>query len=808
MSEKEYSDWQKIDLHIHTDKSAETKSGDYTGVFSIDVLKQKLIDNNVQIFSLTDHNIINVDAYERYYQNYNPEADPLLLLGVEFDIRGSSKTYHTLLIFNTSRIEDVKAFDQKVEAKYQELNISQKTNRILEFEDIYDLTKEDPFKDFFFIPHAGNADKNIVSGNRSSIPETQRTLILMQSALEKVTKQETIEHYQSGFDQLLNPDFQQRGDIAYITFSDNHNCSKYPCQHTGNTGNHSFYYVKGKKSYETIRLAFIDPYSRIKSSDEYNQIDKTLNTIDSVEIEENKLLSKGSVKFSPHLNVIIGGRSSGKSLLMWILGNKIDGIKLNESKKYDNVVDIEKVKIKAKNDSLANGKTTLNQKFIYIEQGDIVNSFENKDLSLLALKVEKDKEYNQFGDILNDRKNSLEKLIEDFIKSYSKAYQNSIEKSSFIIHDKDINNELTSDHYFYKYTPQEIIDNLKENEYQHLSEKLIEQISSLDEIRNSSLIAFSAEEKNDIAKIIGLFNKKHLEIRNILRNIQKKSVFLDKAQNIINDAKDSLSEASRSRKISSDNLQNLLQDIKQRFMLRRDIKNVAKNIEEFDYSSKTQIPLSNGATLVRCIKTDEKITDLLIDCISNVSSESSLFSCFQSLLDNNNVLIKSHKSKKPEDLQKKITAQLRELYEYMKKPTDYLEYDDQSNSQGKSPGYNSEQYLKIMLHSPSIKTIFIDQPEDNLGNNFISEELVQTIRKIKFEKQIFLVTHNPSLVVYGDAECIILSENNGQQIQYKQLVIEDKDTQESICKILDGGEYIFNNRAQKYNIHRLKKERL
>ncbi len=98
-----YSDWLKIDLHIHTDKSAETKTGDYKGTFSVSLLKEKLKSNDVRIFSLTDHNIINIDAYREYYESYNPDKDPLLLVGIEVDIRGYAKTYHTLLIFNASR---------------------------------------------------------------------------------------------------------------------------------------------------------------------------------------------------------------------------------------------------------------------------------------------------------------------------------------------------------------------------------------------------------------------------------------------------------------------------------------------------------------------------------------------------------------------------------------------------------------------------------------------------------------------------------------------------------------------------------
>lgn len=63
---KKYSEWFKVDLHIHTDFSKQTKTNDYQGHFDINILKQKLIENDVKLFSLTDHNIINVDAYRNY----------------------------------------------------------------------------------------------------------------------------------------------------------------------------------------------------------------------------------------------------------------------------------------------------------------------------------------------------------------------------------------------------------------------------------------------------------------------------------------------------------------------------------------------------------------------------------------------------------------------------------------------------------------------------------------------------------------------------------------------------------------------
>ena len=49
-----YSDWFKVDLHIHTDFSKKTKTNDYQGHFDINVLKQKLVENTVLDLSKSD----------------------------------------------------------------------------------------------------------------------------------------------------------------------------------------------------------------------------------------------------------------------------------------------------------------------------------------------------------------------------------------------------------------------------------------------------------------------------------------------------------------------------------------------------------------------------------------------------------------------------------------------------------------------------------------------------------------------------------------------------------------------------------
>lgn len=509
--EEKYSDWFKIDLHIHTDKSKETKEGDYKGTFSVDTLKTKLKENEVKIFSLTDHNIVNVEAYSAYYSNYDEKEDPLLLLGIELDIQGSTKTYHSLLIFNHSDIQSVESISEKLEKKYSDKSISDKKQRVLSIEDIVDIFEKE---DFFFIPHAGDASKNIVSGNRSTIHETQRMLILMQSALEKVTKEEIIKHYNIGFDKLLSKEFQDKKDIAYITFSDNHCCEKYPKTHFGDN-DFSHFYIKGIKSYESIRLAFIDPESRIKSPEEYHNIDKTNNIVEKIKIEKNLVLTDTELFFSPHLNAIIGGRSSGKSLLMWIIGNKIDGV--NPSKKDYNV-ELDKVSLKTKNDSSLKDSVSLGNSFLYLEQGDIIKYFEEKKLNELAAKAGKKDEYDRARNELVSKKNELNSFVESLTRAYEDAYNNN--SNQFVFHQRVVENVISNKDCVVKFDLAVLI--AQTEQYEDAITLLSKTLNNLEDIKKLSLINLTPDEIIAIENTEGIFNDKIKGLQKTIERIKTK----------------------------------------------------------------------------------------------------------------------------------------------------------------------------------------------------------------------------------------------------------------------------------------------
>ena len=128
--------------------------------------------------------------------------------------------------------------------------------------------------------------------------------------------------------------------------------------------------------------------------------------------------------------------------------------------------------------------------------------------------------------------------------------------------------------------------------------------------------------------------------------------------------------------------------------------------------------------------------------------------------------------------------------------------------------------LRLLLDfDDSLCPIIIDQPEDDLDNRAIYDQLVTYLRKQKKHRQIILATHNPNVVVGADAELVIVANQNGDsspnqdgvKFEYYANAIEDsftdnsinttllqKGIREHICEILEGGNTAFEIREKKY----------
>ena len=70
-----------------------------------------------------------------------------------------------------------------------------------------------------------------------------------------------------------------------------------------------------------------------------------------------------------------------------------------------------------------------------------------------------------------------------------------------------------------------------------------------------------------------------------------------------------------------------------------------------------------------------------------------------------------------------------------------------------SEGQQASALLELLL-SRSAGTLIIDQPEDDLDNNVVMR-VVELIRTSKSHRQLVFATHNPNIVVNGDADKIL-----------------------------------------------------
>ena len=120
-----------------------------------------------------------------------------------------------------------------------------------------------------------------------------------------------------------------------------------------------------------------------------------------------------------------------------------------------------------------------------------------------------------------------------------------------------------------------------------------------------------------------------------------------------------------------------------------------------------------------------------------------------------------------------------------------------------SIGQRGTLLLKVFLATATAKQVFIiDQPEDNLDNAFIMNELVPLIREAKKSRQIFMSTHNANLVVNADAEQVVVARLDQQTPEYISGGIENPEINKLVRDILEGGEIAFKHREEKYQMNK------
>jgi len=147
--------------------------------------------------------------------------------------------------------------------------------------------------------------------------------------------------------------------------------------------------------------------------------------------------------------------------------------------------------------------------------------------------------------------------------------------------------------------------------------------------------------------------------------------------------------------------------------------------------------------------------------------------------------------------------------------TKYLGVKAVITYKGKTPeklsvGQRGTFYVCMKLATDPFGSPFVfDQPEDDLDNEFIMDELVPLFRKIKKYRQVIVATHNANLVVNADAEQVIVASNNDEVLTYESGSLEHSESatgkgiREEVCRVLEGGRTAFEKREWKYGFRHI-----
>ena len=119
-----------------------------------------------------------------------------------------------------------------------------------------------------------------------------------------------------------------------------------------------------------------------------------------------------------------------------------------------------------------------------------------------------------------------------------------------------------------------------------------------------------------------------------------------------------------------------------------------------------------------------------------------------------------------------------------------------SLSQG-SPGQQTAALLAFVLGFGN-EPIILDQPEDDLDSTLIYELLVNRFREMKSTRQMIVVTHNPNIVVHGDAEYVVsLDVHAGQTLVGCHGGLQERGVRDEICRVMEGGREAFRSRYRR-----------
>lgn len=821
--------WMLIDMHTHSwyskinKKSDKDKVKDMTAKEYTDIL----VSHGVEIFSITDHNYYSSQYYNEIDDYIKENSLNIKLInGVEFDVyvtlsNGKEDFVHMCIYFDDK--VDRQELEKIVNELYKDtegrelhpdfVSIVQKINMLkskyiiiphgdkdrglfknniidnLDFNEVPEYYKYAMYKIFnAFDVTAGFYDKSIQFWATSFCEKTNRYIELTKDKTPEEVKdiQNHITDKIKGKKIKLTETEKEIYDYAlkygsyfsYFHFSDWHNKDEY------NPETNNFIFGTLETAFESFEMATLDPLSRIRKDKEV-EIEIPATILDSLTFSING--KEKNVVFSPGLNAIVGKRGSGKSLLLAVIRNLVDKDDKLGAKEIYKSLNVSNIKAKNRGgiDISVGGLNSV----AFLTQDEIKEIFENpskaqKTISNYFIEI-KDIDMSKINAIIdigekivpiNENYKSLTSNILAIkrINDYNYNACNLLNAAEF---KANINSTINS--------LKLAISNLKNMGLNY--ETLEKQLDSIILIRNTYL------------KIIELYNTVITNMNEQIASINSKrnSNQITQRQNILD-------------------IQKSLAEIKNNFDIQFNKEKLLFLLSKFSIENPPVEVFKKGKYLfVTYYEIPEDIKNILQDKIlETIAHAGELKDIDRYIMNDPKRTLKTTAPNLMSELKKYVMSggifqAKKEFYEIENRDIDYVssiktmhnikENIDDNNIKNltyASPGMKSVAYLD-MLFDLEESILILDQPEDNIDNDYISNYLVPNIKDKKMVKQLIFVTHNPSVAVYGDAFNYIYAKND-DDIEYSNYIIEKPEDKEKLIKILEGGKASFSNRNKKF----------
>jgi len=117
-----------------------------------------------------------------------------------------------------------------------------------------------------------------------------------------------------------------------------------------------------------------------------------------------------------------------------------------------------------------------------------------------------------------------------------------------------------------------------------------------------------------------------------------------------------------------------------------------------------------------------------------------------------------------------------------------------------SLGQRASALIIFLLTIKDSHLIIIDQPEDDLDNQTIYEDVIKVLKDLKNNTQFIFATHNPNIPVLGDCEQILSCRYTSDQITARQGSIDNENMRDEVIEIMEGGYEAFDERKKRYEL--------